>query len=653
MEKRTMFFSTRNKEILKASITRECQGQLPQPLNKQFYNRLNNALQHYMNEVWTVNAAQPLPILNREVSTVTTKDLVSYLSRPPAPVAQAPVGAPEAQGVPQNMGTMLENLEGNTIVQPRPTAVAAIFQDTTRSLEDLQKERQGTMPERPEIPDFRITNEGEDGPTPMELYQLARDAREREAAMQAQLRPPVAANEGAGEDSALLNHSSTPQSMDVFRTILGPDVNVPVGLAPPPPIRTNKRLEEAPLQPPPRVMDSMMLDVPYQVSGKLDTLVRQDSILQYKEREYNLFLNSMDRDWTKDSVLNMNRYNFTVNFDPSATSQSQNVVPFSQKKFKDIVRIQLIKIIAPRETLDIVVQRISGPTNISTAQTNVLAFPSVTVQVDELDGNNYGTNDRIDSAFGLVHYDAQWVSDPAGAGAVPSSTGITTNNGFVSLIPKFLNCQRVYEPTPLATLQKLSIRLERPTSHALLSDIPDVLQVANIRMGSGVATSIYSSVSDPSSYIFVRTSTYFSKFMWETTDRIFFRKVEASLTPTTIPTTVGSIRAIESYLNGEDGLQLVAIGVTTDNLVTVSDNANTSGYANVLIFQSRSTDPATTGSIGPYDFGNEALINTAFLNNQGFAGAGINSSHQVQCVFRIVTREHDPAAKLRPDNLTA
>jgi len=654
MEKRTMFFSPRNKEILKANITRECQQQLPQPLGKQYYNRLDKALQHYMNEVWTVNTSQPLPILNREVSTVTAKDLVNYLSRPPAPATQAPVGTPDAQGLSQNMGTMLENLDKNTIIQPRPTPIGAIFQDTSRSLEDLQKERQGTMPERPDIPDFRITNEGEDGLTPMELYQLARDAREREAAAQSQLRPPVAANEGAAEDSALLNHSGAPQTMDVFRTILGPDVNVPVGLAPPPPIKTSKRLEETQIQPPPRIMDSMMLDVPYQMSGKLDTLVRQDSILQYKEREYNLFLNSMDRDWTKDNMLNMNRYNFTVNFDPSATSQSQNVVPFSQKKFKDIVRIQLIKIIAPRETLDIVVQRTDAtPTNISTAQTNVLAFPSITVQVDELDGNNYGTNDRIDQAFGLVHYDAQWTSDPAGVTPVPTSTGITTNNGFVSLIPKFLNCQRVYEPTPLATLQKLSIRLERPTSHALLSDIPDVLQVANIRLGSGVATSIYRSGADPSSYIFVRTSTYFSKFMWETTDRVFFRKVEAALTPATTMTTVSSVKAIESYLNNEDGLLLVAIGTTTDNLVTVTDNANTSGYANVLVFQSRSTDPATTGSIGPFDFGVEADINTAFHNNQGFKGAGINSSHQVQCVFRIVTREHDPAAKLRPDNLTA
>lgn len=648
-----MFFSPRNKEILKANITRECQQQLPQPLGKQYYNRLDKALQHYMNEVYTVNTAQPLPVLNREVSTVTAKDLINYLSRPPAPATQPPVGASEPQGPSQNMGTMLESLDKNTIVQPRPTPIGAIFQDTSRSLEDLQKERQGTMPERPDIPDFRITSEGEDGLSPMELYQLAKDAREREAAAQAQLRPPVATNEGAAENSAVLNHSSTPQSMDVFRTILGPDVNVPIGLAPPPPIKTNKRVEEIQTQPPPRIMDSMQLDVPYQMSGKVDTLVRQDSILQYKEREYNLFLNSMDRDWTKDNVLNMNRYNFTINFDPSVSSQSQNVVPFSQKKFKDIVRIQLIKIIAPRETLDIVVQRTDGTTNISTAQTNVLAFPSVTVQVDELDGNNYGTNDRIDSAFGLVHYDAQWTSDPAGSTAVPAATGITTNNGFVSLIPKFLNCQRVYEPTPLATLQKLSIRLERPTSRALLSDVPDVLQVANIRLGSGVASSIYRSAADPSSYIFVRTSTYFSKFMWETTDRIFFRKVEANLSPATNDATVSSIKAIESYMNNEEGLQLVAIGITTDNLVTVTDNANTSGYANVLIFQSRSTDPAITGSIGPFDFGNESAINTAFLNNQGFKGAGINSSHQVQCVFRIVTREHDPAAKLRPDNLTA
>ena len=352
----------------------------------------------------------------------------------------------------------------------------------------------------------------------------------------------------------------------------------------------------------------------------------------------------------------MNRYNFTVTFDPGFTTQGPTLTPSSQKKFKNIVRVELVKFIVPKETLDVMVLRTSlGPPIVTATnvQTNVLAFPSVVVQVSELDGNNYGTNNTVERSFGVIHYDAQWSSDPAGNSAIASASTATTTTGYVAMIPKFLKCQKVYEPTPLATLQKLSIRLERPDNGELLSATSDVLAINSLRFGSGVLTSIYLSAADPSSYIFIRTNTYFSRYMWEIGDRIRFA---AGVTPpgATSITTASSINDFIQWLNQEAGHLIVGIGLsagagTPPALTTVTDGQNAVGYANVIIIQNRFTDPTISGSVTPYDFGDEGLMNTAFATAT-YTGNTINLNHQVQAVFRIITRELDPTTKIRPDN---
>ena len=65
-----------------------------------------------------------------------------------------------------------------------------------------------------------------------------------------------------------------------------------------------------------------------------NTLIRQENLLQYKETEQNLFVNSADRNWSIDNQLSMNRYNFTVNFDPANNGQGATATPSSHKKFK-------------------------------------------------------------------------------------------------------------------------------------------------------------------------------------------------------------------------------------------------------------------------------------------------------------------------------
>ncbi len=135
--------------------------------------------------------------------------------------------------------------------------------------------------------------------------------------------------------------------------------------------------------------------------------------------------------------------------------------------------------------------------------------------------------------------------------------------------------------------------------------------------------------------------------MWESGDRLRFA---LSVTPpgATSITTAASITNFLQWLNQEAGLLLVGTGYT-DASGNFIDGYNYVGYADTLIFQNKYTDPTTNFAPGPYNFGNEALMNTAFATAT-YSGNTINLNHQVQAVFRIITRELDPTTKIRPDN---
>ncbi len=646
--------------MLLYNLNRDFASRLGGALTSDQSSRLEKTLNHYMREVYSSEGSEkPLALLNREVVNTTQADFNNFLRKPKQLPAKAAIKvktvAPPSTAQ-QTMGTPID------MVANEPKTV--MFQDTARTLDQIQQERAGAQPERPPIPDFRLA-EDEDGPSPMELYELAKKARAAEelAAQAAKPKPPP----GQLPETT----SSEPNVVDIIRSdaFLKGEGSMPLNTILPPPLET-KRKGDMPLTVPPRVAAADLLP-PRPSVGLLppsssvgtnaqQTLIHEESLLQYREIEQNLFISSADRNWVQDGQINMNRYNFTVTFDPGFTTQGPTLTPSSQKKFKNIVRIELVKFIVPKETLDVLLQRTAvtpTPVYATNIQTNVLSFPSVVVQVSELDGNNYGTNDTLERSFGVIHYDAQWSSDPAGNSAISTTTTNTISNGYVALIPKFLKCQKVYEPTPLATLQKLSIRLERPDSGELLSSTSDVLAVSGIAFGSyldGTSTTIYLDVPGappvpPSNYVFIKTSTFFSRFMWEAGDRLRFA---VNVTPpgATSITTAASITNFLQWLNQEAGLLLVAVGLTTN--VTpgvVSDGYNDVGYANTLIFQNKYEDPTTNPAPGPYSFGNESAMTTAFATAT-YSGNTINLNHQVQAVFRIITRELDPTTKIRPDN---
>jgi hypothetical protein len=391
-----------------------------------------------------------------------------------------------------------------------------------------------------------------------------------------------------------------------------------------------------------------------------DYLIRQPDTLSYKEIENNLFIYSADRNWLQN--VKENRYNFTVTFDPAANGPAYSTQLHVQEKFKNIVRIELVKAILPIEGTTVLIQRdVSGnvfttATNNTAYQLNVLSYPFITVNIDELENNSYGTDNFIDRAFGVIQYDQNWYSDP---GTTPPQAD---SRGYTALIPKFMKCQKVYAPTPLSTLTKLSINLLQPNGSSV-SLTEDAFDISNVYAGNTstiFSMSAYNTANADAQpqpyYFFINTNTYFSRFQIAVGDTIRVGGFGYQL-----PLTTQQPCAIDfvEWINRSEGHTVIGIGNITGG-GAYADGPNAVGYANYIIIQSRFYAPQT-GSVALRPFGINYGISVAnnivsVLQDATYVSALnptrrlINLNRQVQIVFRVITREMDGVAELRPDN---
>jgi hypothetical protein len=369
-----------------------------------------------------------------------------------------------------------------------------------------------------------------------------------------------------------------------------------------------------------------------------DFIQRQDDVVKYRETEYNLILNSKDRDWIHGNKEN--RYNFTVQFDSGARPQGSGLQTTLTNRFRNIVRIEFIKAIFPVEGLEVVVPLDPSKNQIpDQAFVSTLALPYVQIMMDEILGNNYGTNDTIDKSLAVCQYDATWRTDTAAAMT-------TSNRGYTLFFPKFMKAQRVYSPTPLATLQKMTFQILNPENQ-LLAKTPDAVGIQQILFGKELTHTIY---ADPSSeYVCFLTKEWFPIWAFSQLDRILLGGIGFAAPDMSIQSTS---RDAIAWFQRSDGHIVVGIGNTTDSS-TVYDGANSCGYANCLFIRNRFSDP-TTGTCQRGFFGQtdsaESLFADALLT-QITGGAILNASRQVQLVMRIVTRDLDSASKVRADNV--
>jgi len=398
-----------------------------------------------------------------------------------------------------------------------------------------------------------------------------------------------------------------------------------------------------------------------------DNIIPQDDILTYKENEYNLFMYSADRDWLNGNPTLQNRYNFTVNFDPGNNRAGQffGVNAAASIKFKNITRIEFVKAILPVEGVDTIMRKNAATTasiNYDVSlNVNILSFPYLNLYVKELDTNSYGTDYNFERAFSVLQYDANWISDNT----------VTTKGGYLAMIPKFMKCQKVYTPTPLSTLQKLTLRLERPDGN-LVSDVQDTLDISGVFSSgglSGVTTNgaymapaggAYTAnitstkyADGSNNYLWLETSSYFSRFSVAQGDRI---RIRGLTFPSTFNGDTGALADLLNWLNTGDHLVVgTAWASRSSTVVYYKDGANQVGYSKYIIIQARMNDPST-GNILPSNYGSLTTANNAtFLSklcgNTLTAGRLLNLSHQTHFVFRVITRDMDATSRLRPDNL--
>jgi len=658
---RNVFFSEKNYNTLQMVLVQDFE-QRNGALNTAQMNRLGKTLDHYLKQVYQKQGEKPLPLLNKEVLGTCAKDFSQYMQRKEIVKATNPVK------------TVMDD---------------TLYQDTAQRFERLASERNEVKALPPGIPDFRISL-SEDGPPAAEMFERAKRQRELEALRNAkqanemvkaeagvQGRVLADANFRALQDSQ--NRNTELALVSAQRMALAPAQAIDATLVVLPDRRdllvgavgsfdtmvakNPRELGQANSNPTtvyPELASSNARPLPQQ------NVVREEPILSYREVENNLFIYSADRDWLRNNKEN--RYQFTVNFDPATNGQSFGPSLASQQKFKNIVRIELVKAIMPGESLNVTVYRTHATTTDTTYQDNILNLPYVIVRVAELENNNYGTDNFIDRSFGVLQYDAQWVSDPTHQHA--------GSRGFLAMIPKFLKCQKEYYPTPLSTLQKMTIDIRRPNGELVSAspdtfDIGGILAPQNSNSVSGATfpfTNAIVASDTPLNYnmmvpaidgfpanFFINTAKYFSKFEMCAGDRIQISGYTYATETLDDPTYGSALRDFCAWVNRPEGHIVLdfahTIAFDLSNVTNnMRDGFNDVGYANFLIIQARYSDP-TTGNVQLQPFGpsiGEAL--NAFGTSLQSPVRLINLNKQLNLVFRIVTREMDSLPQLRPDN---
>jgi hypothetical protein len=641
-----VFFSEKNYNTLQLVLLQDFQVRNGSPLSDDQRARLGKTLDHYLRQVYDKQGEKPITTLNKEVLGACAKDFSQYMQRKEIVKGSNPVKQ-----------VMDDNL----------------FMETSQRFEKINQERNEVKALPPALPDFRISL-SEDGPPAAEMFERAKKMREMEALRSQQAAELAKADAGLQGRIQADNVFQAQQEAQNRNTQLAlvqrtsaprPTADMPLAILPDrrellmgsvgsfDGMTSNSSNGNATIAQP--------LDFPVRRMGPdlpQNVVIRPEPIISYREIENNLFLYSADRDWLRNNKEN--RYNFTVNFDPAANGQNFGPTLSSQQKFKNIVRIEFIKAILPGEGLQVSVNRNTSQNQVvdTSFQDNVLNLPFITLRVAELENNNYGTDQFLDRSFGVLQYDNQWISDK-----------VVQSKGFMAMIPKFLKCQKEYYPTPLSTLQKMTIELRRPNGE-LVSSSPDTFDIAGIiapQTGTTAGTTFPFSLpltfgttatqynvmvpavnGDPANF-YINTSRYFSKFEISTGDRIQISGYTYAPEALNDETHGGTLRAFCNWINRVEGHTVLGSAYSS-TLSAIQDGFNDVGYANFLVIPALYQDPST-GSTLPSSFGPDlgATLNAFGVSLQSPVRL-MNMNKQISLVFRIITREMDSLPQLRPEN---
>jgi hypothetical protein len=638
MQSSSAFFSDGNKTMLFRLLTNDIKRRTGSELDDKQRLRLNKTIDHYMKEVSSHSEPNtPIPNLNKEVLQSVVPDYISYLQRRPSSV-------------------------------PDEDEMDKIREDVTSRFETMQMDRQSGRGAPPNPPNFQLSLEDEDTPSSLSQFELLKQQREIEAKRLEEAAAAVAAKPMPEDMKRRI------QSDDMFRSEQASARQKDSTAMALRETARNTILNTAPLNVPPdgrQLLLGNMQSLPTSRSPQANptildmqrsaytlpqnVIIPQEDVIKYKENEYNLFIYSADRDWVTN--IGENRYNFSVNFDPANNRPGFfGLSPSTYIKFKNISRIELVKVIMSTEGTEVLTTKTAASTYDTHFNINALAYPYLQVHVDELNTNGFGTNDGLNNSFGIISYDAYWSSD----------SGLK-NKGFTRLIPKFLKCQKIYHPTPLATLNKMTIQIQKPDG-SLYSSEPDAVDISGIVTSAQLASSVWGSggtapdvtgtyYTDTSGeYLWIQTSSWFSQFTATQGDKIVMKNI---VMPTAFAGGTDAVADFTGFLQRTEGHTIVDIGQvyykTSASKFFFTTGSNKVGFSNCIIIRTKFNNP-NTGLITPASWGGTSSKNTTFLTALAAAprvssGRLLNLSHQVQVIFRVITRDMDSSARIRPDNM--
>jgi len=579
-------------------------GKLPEKTEA----RLGKVVQHYMEEVSRIQGSKPVSVLTQEVLKESSRSMDDWVKK-------------QVTGLPSAITTVgaFPKVDDD---------YTRLFADTSTNYERLMSERAPAPSVIPDVPDFRTSSDLiESVEDPVVLMQRMQKQRED------QMRAMGIQNAVAPSASGTVGSSSSAPRLEIR------EETIPSATRPVPP--------QAELPPP------LLAPRPQ------DYIIPQEDIVKYQETEYNIFITSSDRDWLRNT--SENRYNFSVNFNTGSKRVGYPFSPAIQNRFRNIQRIEFVKVIVPIESLTSLVRVASSSPSVvydTTRVVNVFSLPFVAVRIAELNNNGFTTNPDEDNTFAIIQYDTTWSSDLSSQSVQGTSpAAILTKSGYTGMIPKFLKCQKVYAPTPLGSLNRLSIRLDRHNG-TLLSDDSDVWKLKSICMSgdfsrigvAGVSNYSIDSAGLENSYIFLETNKYFPFSAVGEGDLINIQDFTTS-SPT------GTALDFTNYINREEGHYVVATGFVNSS-GALNDGRNDVGYCNVIIVRSRFANPETglTTRTGAY-FGGDVIEENSLatyldaMQPDQTGCALINLSRQTHFVLRIITRDMDSGSNIRPDNV--
>ena len=660
------FFHEKNEAMIQRVLYTDICRRTGGDLNEKQATRLMNTVKHYMGEVYRVKGdSTSVATMNKEVLQVVLPDYLMYMERTARGSGRSVVSDIEVGPAPED-----ERRRGPMVAIEDVAGGGRRSQmDVDTAFGKLQTSRQQQGARRlPEMTDFRLSLQDE-GPVSAEVFDRIKQDRQDEIMRQSQALALAGSGSSQGQqqfaaatdtysrEKRRQQEESETAFADAERRQLEARAAAAKdrqdSLPMPPDMRSlimgnTKNLD--------RTANRQNLEVDSVATRQQAIITREPSSIEYKETELNLFVYSSDRDWTTNSSTE-SRYNFSVAFNPNNLASSLRLSPASTVKFRNIVRIELVKAIMPGESLDSLVTRTFNGTSFtysSSDNINVLSFPYIQVKIPELDNNIFGTNLGLNASFGVLQYDANWIYDSSN----------TNTRGYFAMIPKFLKCQKVYSPAPLATLQKLSFRFERPDG-SLLSTTSDTLDIGLINSSKEIAASasfpygfdIAAEGGKSAAYYFLKTNTYFNEYTVTKGDRIRIKNLKWSAAAD--PAFSAQVDDLTNFLQGNDGFIVVDTGYG-DNISSMIIGANNQGYCNYIVVRGKFSDPTTgvttTNTMGnladnSYPGGGLSVLTNFISTTPLTTGRLLNESHQVQIALRVITREMDSTSIIRPDNL--